>query len=77
MAIYSKNTWTDRNVSKPNAFTKSLETSTTVTLIPDAGVIIAAGTAISGARMNNIEAGIDYAVKASRLFKYRNIAGSI
>ena len=55
---YSKTTWQDRAVSTPNKYTKSGETSTEVTLVPQPGTVTQAGTPINAANLNKIEQGI-------------------
>lgn len=55
---YSKTTWVDRNVQFPNRYDKTLETSLSVTLAPNAGTVTAVGTSISATNMNKIEQGI-------------------
>jgi hypothetical protein len=60
---YSKTTWVDRLVQFPGRFTKSNETSGSVTLAADPGTVTAAGTPLSAANLNNMENGIDAALE--------------
>lgn len=60
---YVKTTWVDRLVQFPGRFTKSNETSGSVTLAADPGTVTAAGTPISAANLNNMENGIDAALE--------------
>lgn len=55
---YTKTTWVDRVVAFANRFTKSAETTTSVTLVADPGTVTQAGTTLSATLMNKIEQGI-------------------
>ncbi len=65
MADYAKNTWVDRDVQFPRRFTKTLETSSSVTLTPDPGTVTETGTLVSEVLMNHIEQGIFDAQQAA------------
>lgn len=54
---YIKNTWTDRSVEFPRRYLDEL--SEVKTFTPNEGTIYNAGTPITGARMNNIETGLE------------------
>lgn len=60
---YSKTTWTDRSVEKPLTFTLQTNADGTTTLIPAEGTIVAPGTAITSALLNNMEDGIASAAR--------------
>jgi hypothetical protein len=60
---YSKTTWTDRSVEKPLTFTMQTNADGTITLIPAEGTIVAPGTAITSALLNNMENGIASAAR--------------
>lgn len=60
---YTKTEWKDRIVQFPRRFSKSLETSDSVTLTPDPGTITELGTLFSAENMNHIEDGIFQAHK--------------
>lgn len=55
---YTKTTWTDRIVQFAMRFTKSGETSTSVTLTSDPGTVTQAGTPINAANLNKLEQGV-------------------
>jgi hypothetical protein len=55
---YIKTNWTDRQVQNPMTFTASGAVTGSVTLTPNEGTIINAGTPITSANLNNIENGI-------------------
>jgi hypothetical protein len=55
---YTKTTWTDRAVEFPNRYDKSGETSTQVTLVPNAGTVTQSGTAINASNLNKLEQGV-------------------
>jgi hypothetical protein len=59
---YTKKTWLDRVVEKPMTFTMQNNGDGTTTLIPAEGAIIAAGTPINAANMNNLEKQYDEAL---------------
>lgn len=67
---YTKTTWVDRNVSTPRKFTKTLETSGSVTLTPDPGTVTAAGTAVNATRMNALEDAMEQIHTPSVLLTY-------
>lgn len=56
--MFTQQTWTDRNVQFPNRFTKSAETSSTVTLTASPGTVTNVGTPISSNNMNRLEQGV-------------------
>ena len=56
--MYSTTTWTDRQVQFPARFTKSGETTNSVTLTASPGTVTQTGTPISSTNMNKIERGI-------------------
>jgi hypothetical protein len=56
--MYSQTTWRDRSVQFPNRYTKSAESSTSVTLTANPGTVTQIGTPLSSNNMNNIEEGI-------------------
>jgi hypothetical protein len=56
--MYETNVWKNRVVQFPNRFTKSGETTTTVTLTANPGTVTEAGTAISSSNMNRMERGV-------------------
>lgn len=56
--MYTQTAWLDRNVQFPNRFTKSAETSASVTLTASPGTVTQIGTPLSSGNMNNIEEGI-------------------
>jgi hypothetical protein len=77
---YSKTTWVDRLVKFPGRFTKSNETSGSVTLAADPGTVTNAGTALSATNLNKMETGIDEAHKnsiGSIVYAYKNIGGAL
>lgn len=55
---YTKTTWVDRAVQYPGRYTKSNETTTSVTLVADPGTVTAAGTAVNANNLNNVETGV-------------------
>lgn len=55
---YNKTTWADRQVQNPMTFTASGAVAGTVTLTPNEGTIIQAGTPITSANLNNLENGV-------------------
>ncbi|QYR20795.1 hypothetical protein KZ483_24045 [Paenibacillus sp. sptzw28] len=55
---YTKTNWLDRAVQFVNRFTKSNETSTSVTLTADPGTVTQAGTPINASNLNKMEQGI-------------------
>jgi hypothetical protein len=77
---YVKTTWVDRLVQFPGRFTKSNETSGSVTLAADPGTVTAAGTALSATNLNKMEDGIELADKnsiGSIVYGYRNFGGGL
>ncbi len=56
--MYTTTNWQDRLVQHPNRFTKSAETSASVTLTADPGTVTRVGTPISSTQLNRIEQGI-------------------
>ncbi|MCP8969730.1 tail fiber domain-containing protein [Ectobacillus ponti] len=62
---YQKTTWADRQVSRPLTFTMTNNADGTVTLTPAEGTIIASGTPITAANLNNMETGIANALPMS------------
>lgn len=71
---YTKTTWVDRVVQYPNRYTKTSESTSSVTLTPDFGTVTAAGTPVNAAHLNKIEAGIESAIGIGALanFQYPN-----
>ena len=59
---YSKQTWSDREIEKPNTYQVVENQDETVTLVPKPGQVTNEGTKVTAARMNHIEDGIDGAV---------------
>jgi hypothetical protein len=55
---YNKTNWTDRQVQNPMTFSASGAVTGTVTLTPNEGTIIQAGTPITSANLNNLENGV-------------------
>jgi hypothetical protein len=55
---YTKTVWVDRAVAFFNRFTKSAETSTSVTLTQDPGTVTQAGTPTNATNLNHMEQGI-------------------
>lgn len=55
---YTKTNWTDRQVQNPMTFTASGAVAGTVTLTPNEGTIIQAGTPLTSANLNNLENGV-------------------
>ena len=55
---YTKTTWVDRTVQYPTRYTKTNETSLSVTLTADPGTVTAAGTAVNATNLNKIETGV-------------------
>ncbi len=77
---YIKTTWVDRLVQFPGRFTKSNETSGSVTLAADPGTVTNAGTALSATNLNKMEDGIELADKnsiGSIVYGYRNFGGGL
>ncbi len=77
---YVKTTWVDRLVQFPGRFTKSNETSGSVTLAADPGTVTNAGTALSATNLNKMEDGIELADKnsiGSIVYGYRNFGGGL
>lgn len=81
---YTQTTWVDRVVEFATRFTKSNETSTSVTLTQDAGTIYEAGTLATATLMNKMEQGIydahvtaDSASITRNIYSYKNIGGSL
>jgi hypothetical protein len=74
---YSKTTWVDRLVQFPGRFTKSNETSGSVTLAADPGTVTNAGTALSATNLNKMEDGIEAANAYSVVYAYRNYGGAL
>ncbi|KRE33434.1 hypothetical protein [Paenibacillus sp. Soil724D2] len=58
MADYTPRVWQDRAVSTPNTYTKSAETSGSVTLVANPGTITQAGTPVNAANLNALEQGV-------------------
>jgi len=56
--MYITTQWKDRNVEFPNRFTKSSETTSSVTLTASPGTVTETGTPISSTQMNRMEQGI-------------------
>lgn len=56
--MYSTTTWSDRLVQHPNRYSKSAETTTSVTLTANPGTITATGTPLSANNLNKIEQGV-------------------
>lgn len=76
--MYVKTTWQDRAVSTPNKYTKTLETSGSVTLVADPGTVTQAGTPINATALNNMEAGVLKAHKrsvGSVIYACKNLGG--
>jgi hypothetical protein len=62
---YTPTGWVDRAVATPNKYTKSGETSTSVTLIQDPGAVTQTGTPINATNMNKMEQGIQAAASTA------------
>ena len=63
---YTKNIWVDRNVEFPNRYNLTNVSGDTYDIISNAGTIIEEGTPITAAKMNNLETGVEYALKKAR-----------
>lgn len=77
---YTRTTWADRLVQFPNRFSKSNETTTSVTLSADPGTVTNAGTALSATNLNKMEDGIELANNnsiGSIVYAYRNFGGAL
>jgi hypothetical protein len=61
--VYAKKTWSDRVVERPLTYTMQTNADGSTTLIPAEGSVVAAGTAITAAALNNMENGIANAVE--------------
>ena len=57
--MYTKKEWKDRVVEKPRTFTMTTNPDGTITLTPEEGFIVEAGTPIIAENMNNIENGLE------------------
>lgn len=64
---YLKTIWQDRAVQYPNRYDKSGETSSSVTLVPNAGTVTQAGTPINASKLNNLENGVAAALPAGTI----------
>jgi hypothetical protein len=65
MSSYIKTNWVDRNIERPKTFTSSTNLDGSVTFTDAPGTVYAAGTAVTAARMNNIESGVETAFNKS------------
>jgi hypothetical protein len=77
---YTKTTWVDRLVQFSGRFSKSNETSGSVTLAADPGTVTNAGTPLSATNFNKMETGIDEAHKnsiGSIVYGYKNFGGAL
>ena len=75
--MYTKTAWVDRSVEKPLTYTFTDNGDGTYTLVPAEGTIIAAGTALSAANLNNAESGIEAAHNQVSIYLYKNIGGAL
>ncbi|CQR51490.1 hypothetical protein [Paenibacillus riograndensis] len=55
---YNRTTWEDREVETPRTYTLENNPDGTVTLVPAEGTILAAGTPLNAANLNNLENGV-------------------
>lgn len=74
---YIPTSWTDRNVSAPNTYTMTDNGDGTYTFTAAPGTITDAGTTVTAARMNAIEAGITKAHVSIDIYNYKNLGGSL
>lgn len=58
---YTKTTWKDRVVQKPNTYTTVTNPDGTITLVPAPGTVTEEGTPVNAANMNNLETQFDEA----------------
>lgn len=61
MSSYTKTNWQDRNIERPKTFTSTTNLDGSITFTDAPGTVYAAGTAVTAARMNNIETGLETA----------------
>lgn len=73
--MYSKTTWIDRAVQYVRRYLLTLVSGTTYDLTPQEGTVTQAGTAVTAARMNNIENGVEGAAKGT-IFYAASSAGN-
>ncbi|AIQ69226.1 hypothetical protein [Paenibacillus graminis] len=55
---YNRTTWEDREVETPRTYTLENNPDGTVTLVSAEGTILAAGTPLNAANLNNLENGV-------------------
>jgi hypothetical protein len=73
---YTKTTWRDRQVQFPLRFQQAVSGSQ-VTLTPDEGTVIQAGTPLTAANLNNLESQYDQAVAWAKSFGLGDVAQGI
>jgi len=74
---YTKTTWSDKAIQFVRRYTLGLVSGSTYDLTPVEGTVTNAGTAITAARMNNIETGIENGAVAADIYKYNNFGGAL
>lgn len=74
---YTPEIWVDRNVATPTKYTVTDNGDGTSNLVPAPGAVTEAGTTVTAARMNNIEAGLVSAHAMTNIYVYRNLGGAL
>lgn len=74
---YTGTSWVDRNVQFPLRYTETEISAGVYDHTAAPGTITAAGTTVTAARMNNIEAGITKAHVGLDIYNYKNLGGSL